>query len=176
MKNLKTRDLAIIAIFLGLDIVISSQFITIAPNLRIYFSFIIKMLFACMYPIKFAFIYGFAADTVGYLAHPSGAYFPGYLLTSIASSVIYSLFLYKEVNLKTVIISKTLVNLLVNIGLGSIWTLMTYSRGRTYLQILIPSLIKNMTLLPLEILLFFVVYRLLKKQIQKYRYVEKRSV
>lgn len=173
MKNLKTRDLALIAIFLCLDIVISSYFIRIAPNLRIYFSFIIKMLFACLFPLKFAIVYGFMTDTLGYLLHPSGPYFIGYLLSSIVASMLYALFLYPKVNLKNIILAKASVNLIVHIGLNSLWTLITYSKGRTLIEIIYVSLIKNIILLPIEILVFYFIYKLLKTKINQYRYIQK---
>lgn len=173
MKSLKTRDLALMAIFLCLDIIISSYFIRIAPNLRIYFSFIIKMIFACMFPIKFAIIYGFASDSLGYLLHPSGAYFIGYLLSSIMASFLYSLFLYPKVNIKNIILAKTSVNLIVHCGLNSLWTLITYSKGRTFIEILYVSITKNLILLPFEIIIFYLVYKLLANKINQYRYTSK---
>lgn len=67
------------------------------------------------------------------------------------AALIYALFLYrKKITVLRLFGAKFLVNYLVNVGLGSLWSQMLYGKG--YLYYLVKSLIKNSLLLPLEVI------------------------
>ncbi|MGB4612928.1 MAG: folate family ECF transporter S component, partial [Erysipelotrichaceae bacterium] len=56
-------------------------------------------------------------------------------------------------------LSKLFVNIFVNIGMGSLWSAILFSKG--YIYYLIQSTIKNIVLLPFEIILLTIVFNLL---------------
>ena len=62
--------------------------------------------------------------------------------------------------------SKTLVNILVNIGLGSLWNSMMY--GKAFLYYASISIVKNLVLLPFEIIAFYIIYKALEPITKKY--------
>lgn len=163
---MKTRKMLILAILMALNIAISSMFIQVGPNLRLYFTFIINMVIAANYSLPEVIIYAIVQDFLAFFLFPSGPFFLGYTLTAVAGCVIYHIFLHREVNLKNIIISKTLVNIFVNVGLNSLWSTMLYSKG--YIYYMTKSIVKNLAMLPIEILMFYTVYRLLRPLISKY--------
>ena len=163
---MKTRKMLILALLMALNIAISSMFIQVGPNLRLYFTFIINMVIAANYSLPEVIIYAIVQYFLAFFLFPSGPFFLGYTLTTVAGCVIYHIFLHREVNLKNIIISKTLVNIFVNVGLNSLWSAMLYSKG--YIYYMTKSIVKNLAMLPIEILMFYTVYRLLRPLISKY--------
>lgn len=155
------------AMFLALGIALNQPYIQVGENLKIYFYFIVNMIFASIFPLSDVLIYAALEDILSYFLFQSMyPFFPGYTLTAIISCLIYWLFLHKEVNLKNIIICKSIVNLIINVFLGSLWSAMLYSKG--YIYYASKSLIKNSLMLPIEIIIFYYVYKLVKPIINKY--------
>lgn len=95
-----------------------------------------------------ALVFGFAEDTVSFLVHPTGAYFPGYALTTMLGTLIYALFLYRaRPTVVRVFLAKLATNAL-NVVLGSVWSAILYSKG--YLYYMTTSLVKNVVMLPVQ--------------------------
>lgn len=95
-----------------------------------------------------ALVFGFAEDTVSFLIHPTGAYFPGYALTTMLGTMIYALFLYRaRPTVVRVFLAKLATNAL-NVVLGSVWSAVLYSKG--YLYYMTTSLVKNVVMLPVQ--------------------------
>lgn len=68
-----------------------------------------------------ALVFGAAEDTITYLLHPTGPYFPGYMLTTMLGNFIYALFLYRaKPSVPRVFFAKLLTNI-QNVLLGSLW-------------------------------------------------------
>ena len=102
-----------------------------------------------------ALLYGFASDILGYILHPDGVFFPGYVLSAMAGAFFYALFLYRSrITVLRIFLCKACINLLVNVGLGSLWSAMIYGKG--YYYYLVKSVIKNLTLLPVETFLLVI--------------------
>ena len=93
-------------------------------------------------------------------------FFPGYTLSAIVGILIYYVFLHKKVSILRVAISKALVNIFVNIGLGSLWNSMMY--GKAFLYYASISIVKNLVLLPFEIIAFYLIYKALEPITKKY--------
>lgn len=152
MNHLKSVNyLALIAIFIALKIAIGTFFIPVGDNLRVYFTFAITAVeSAIIGPIP-ALVSGFVSDLLGFLIHPFGPFFAGYVLSSMLGSLVYALFLYDTtITITKLALAKTIVNLFVNALLGSIWSTILYSKG--FIFYVSSSLIKNIALLPFEIL------------------------
>ena len=113
------RILAVAALFMALDFVISSMFIPVGENLRIYFSFFVKALGCMIYGPVVGLVTGFAGDILGYFVHPNGAFFPGYTLTSMLSALTYALFFYRtKITVLKIFCCKLFINVFINIGLA----------------------------------------------------------
>ena len=94
----KTKQLVILSLLMALQVVISMQYIPVGENLRIYFTYLVVVIVAAVFPIKIALAYAAIEDIVAFIAFPSGPFFLGYTLTAVASMLIYSLCLYRHVS------------------------------------------------------------------------------
>jgi len=92
-----------------------------------------------------ALVFGAAEDTISYLVHPSGPYFPGYMLTTMLGTFLYALFLYRQrPTVWKVFLAKLATNAL-NVVLSSLWSAILYDKA--YLTLAWAWLIKNAVLL-----------------------------
>ena len=152
------RMLAVCAMFIALRVALSSLFIPVTENLRIYFTFFVTALGATIYGPLMALAEGFISDLLGYVLFPSGGFFPGYTLTAMLGSLFYALFLYRRrLSVARVFLCKLTINVLVNILLGSLWSAVLYGKG--YLYYVTKSVVKNTVLLPAEVLILLLVLR-----------------
>lgn len=158
-KN-KTLFLCVLALMMALGITISAFFIPVGDNLRIYFSFIPKAIACAIGGPVVALCYGFCSDILGFIIHPSGAFFPGYILSSMLGCLIYALFLFHQrITIVKLFLCKLFVNVFVNLCLGSLWSSMLSGKG--YYYYFAKSVIKNTLMLPLEVLLLYVIFQAL---------------
>lgn len=99
-------------------------------------------------------VFGFAEDTITYLADPAYPYFPGYALTTMLGNLIYALFLYRaRFGPVRVFLAKLSTNLL-NVFLGSLWSTILSGTGKGYLFYMTKSAATNaIKLLPQTIAL-----------------------
>ena len=150
-RGQKVRQLTFAALICALSIVVGGFFITVGDNLRIYFTFFITAVGCAVYGPVLGVMVAAVTDTLNYIIFPTGAYFPGYLLSEMAGALIYSLLLYrKKITVVRLFGAKFLVNYLVNVTLGCLWSQILYGKG--YLYYLVKSLIKNSLMLPLEVM------------------------
>lgn len=166
--NNKLKRLCILSILLATNVAISSFYIPITPNLQIEFTFLIVMYVASRFSLPECIIFATLEDIITFFLFQAGKwpFFPGYTLSAIMGIVIYWLFLHNKVSFLNIIISKTLVNIFVNVGLGSLWNKMMY--GNAFLYYAATSIIKNLILLPIEIVFFYLVYKALEPVTNKY--------
>ena len=156
LRNLRMLTLA--AIVVALRIVLSGLYIPLGDNLNIFFGYFVNSLGAAIYGPVVALLSGFATDVLGYFVHPTGPFFPGYVLSTMLGSFFYALFFYRaRITVVRVILAKLSVNLLVNVGLGALWSAIQFSKG--YYYYLVKSLAKNIGLLPVEALLLWLFLR-----------------
>ena len=152
LRNLRMLTLA--AIVVALRIVLSGLYIPLGDNLNIFFGYFVNSLGAAIYGPVVALLSGFATDVLGYFVHPTSPFFPGYVLSTMLGSFFYALFFYRaRITVVRVILAKLSVNLLVNVGLGALWSAIQFSKG--YYYYLVKSLMKNLGMLPLEVLLLW---------------------
>lgn len=158
LKNLKIMPA--MALLLAFNIVIGTFFIPIGASLRVYFTFIPTAVAGFIGGPFFAVLYGFSSDTLGFIAHPSGAFFPGRTLSSMLGALIYSLFLFRSrVTVFKIALSKLCVNLFVNIMLNSLWNFILYDKG--YYYFLAKSIVKNFVMLPFEIIILISIFKMI---------------
>lgn len=160
----------LLPILLAIYTAITSFRIPVAENLRIQITFLVGMLIAIIYPAKILIPFGAALDITGFVVFPSGSFFPGYTLSTIAGLLVYRFFLHKKVDFWHVLFARLTVNLLVNVGMGSLWSSMMFSKG--YLYYATKSLTKNLILLPVEVFLFLLFWKLLQASLKKYQLIK----
>lgn len=160
MKNINTRNLVTVALLVALNIILS-RFIQIPlpPFNRITFGFIAIVLMGYLLGSVYAVIGAATADFLGAILFPvGGAYFPGFTLTAMITGFIYGKMFYGHTaSLKRIIIANLLVIVLSHLLLNSIWLSML--TGKAFLVILIPKIVKNFLMLPIESAMIFVILK-----------------
>ena len=106
-------------------------------------------------------VFGFVEDILGFILQPTGDFFPGYTLSTMAGVLVYALFFFRRrITVVKLVLANAVVNLLVNAAMGSVWSTMV--RGGGYLGWFIPSLAKNLiTILPKAAALYILFQALL---------------
>lgn len=171
----KTKRIIITGLLMSLQIVLGAFVrIPVGENLNIYFTYIIVMITAIILKPTEVLIYAVVEDNLAFFLFPNGTYFPGYTLTAVAGIMIYSAFLNKEVSIRRIILAKTAVNVFVNIALNSVWSAILFSKG--YLYYLTASTFKNLIMLPLEILIFIAVYRLVQNSLYANKLINEKQL
>ena len=157
IKNL--RVLCATALLSALYVAIYAVKIPLGDQLRITFTFIPIALAGWLFGIVPAVIVGALGDILGCHIFPQGAYFFGFTVTAMLQGLIFGLFLYKKEAKSLiwyVIISKLLVSLFLNAGLNSYWA--TFFVPKSFFVIMWGKLIKNVLMLPVEVIALFVVF------------------
>ncbi len=85
-------------------------------------------------------------------------YFPGYALSSMLSFLLFALFLYHApLSLSRIFCARLSVSVLINVMLGSVWKHILY--GKAYTVYFVSGAIKNLAMLPVEVLIMTVLFR-----------------
>lgn len=122
--------------------------IHIGDRVRISWGFLARALCGLVGGPINALVFGAAEDTISYLLHPTGPYFPGYMITTMLGTLIYALFLYRtEVTVLRIFLAKLCTNI-SNVTLGALWSALLYGKG--YLYYASTSLVKNVLMLPVQ--------------------------
>ena len=105
MKN--PRTLVFAALILALRIAVKPLSITITGDLTEGIGFIVNAFGSMIYGPVVALLSGAPSDTLGFLVHPSGVYFPAYMITEMAGSFVFALFLYRaEISIPRLILCR----------------------------------------------------------------------
>lgn len=156
----KPRILAVTALFIGLDIIIGMFYIPMpfGDNLRVYFGYFTNSMCCMVCGPVMALIFGFVRDILGFLANSSGGFFFGYTLSAMLGSLVYALFFYRaRITVVRILCCKLIINVCVNILLGSLWSAILFSKG--YYFYMVSSTVKNLMLLPVEVILLVLFYQ-----------------
>ncbi len=164
------RVLVFSALMIALAIALHSLFIPLGATLRIYFNFIPYFLIALVAGPFVGFFSGFVIDTLSYLLFPTGAYFPGYALSVMLTVLVFALFLFgQRVTWFRLFISRLIINLVINVGLGSLWNHMIYGKAMFYYMG--KSLVKNVLMLPVEVLIMGLIFMALRPMLASRNYI-----
>ncbi len=170
----KSKKIIITAIFLAMNIILS-RFLSIkTPIIKISFAFIPTMLCATWLGVKWTVLLNVLGDIIGATLFPTGPYFVGYTISTLISALIYGLLLYKKDEntysekqyIARIIISVVLVALIVNIGLNTLWTSIT--SGKAFLVLLGTRSLKQLITVPIHIIVFIFIEKILRKLFNKY--------
>lgn len=148
-----TRMLVFAAFMIALRVALKLVSIPLAPGLNVNTAFLANAMGAMVFGPVMAAICAVATDILGYLVKPEGIYFVPFILTEVAGSVIFALFLYRtKVNPIRVMLSRFCICFFVNVVIQTpiyIWYYALYMGGKTY-ALTIPGIIKNLFMFPIE--------------------------
>lgn len=152
MRNKYVSKITTVALLTAIEIIISRFMGISTPFLKISFSFIPMSLVAMMYGPAYSTVMAASADFIGAILFPVGMYFPGYTITAAMTGFTYGICLYKKKNgWSNIIIAVVIINLCLRLGLNSFWVHMT--TGKAMPIIMMPRILKNMIMIPIEVLI-----------------------
>ena len=171
----KTQTIAVLSILIAMHVLISSFYIPISPGLRIYATFFVIALAGLIAGPSTALIYGFICDIVGFIVHPSGAFFFGYTITTMVGAMIYALFFYRQkITIAKIFLAKMFVNVICNIMLNSFWNYILFDKA--FIYFFSKSVVKNLILLPVEAFLLFIIFRLMLSTLNRLKYTNQNDI
>lgn len=149
----------LIAVALVLNLFASIQ---ITDSLRLGFGFIATAIMGMLYGPVCAALSAGLVDILQFFLKPMGEFFPGYTLTAMLGGLLYGFFLYKnQHSLPRIIIVKTLINTLLHLILNSYW--LTFLYGYAFWVKIPERVIKNVAMLPVEIIILSTILPLVAK-------------
>ena len=149
-----TKMLVFAALIIALRVALKLVAIPLAPNLKINTSFLANALGAMVYGPVMAALSAIISDVLGVMI-TGDVYFPPFVLTEIASSLIFALFLYRaKLTTTRVMLSRFSICLVVNVLIQTPIMMLFYQMmlgGKTYtFEMAIPGIIKNLFMFPIE--------------------------
>ena len=154
LKNVKM--LAVAAVMIAVRVALKPLSIPLSPTLSINFGFFVNALGAMIFGPVYAVLCAAVTDTLGCILFPNGPYFFPFILTEIAGSLIFALFLYRApLSGWRVVLSRFAVCFLVNIVIQTPIMLWYYQLilEKSYAIFDLPRIAKNLVLFPFESLL-----------------------
>ncbi|MDR0978640.1 MAG: folate family ECF transporter S component [Lachnospiraceae bacterium] len=170
----KIKKIVLSAMFLAMLIVIS-RFLSINLQLlTIGFAFVPIMLSALYLGPKYSAMIAALGDLMGALLFPFGPYFPGFTISAGITGLIYGLFLYrkpeKKMSNKKLILFLTISSAVVlgfsSVLLNSLFLHVLY--GKAFVALLATRVVKDLVMLPIQVIVIFILHKLLHPVIKKY--------
>lgn len=158
----KTDTMVYMALFIALDIVFT-RFLSIqTPIIRIGFGFLPISLCAIMFGPIVGGAAGAIADILGMAIFPKGAYFPGFTVSAFIAGAIYGLVLHKkQISILRSSLAVALIIVIVDSILNTYW--LSIITGKAAGALLMPRLIKNAIMFPIQTTLIYTVWKLFSK-------------
>lgn len=154
-----TRMLILAALFCALRIAIKSLSIPVGEDLHISLDFFVNSVGSMIYGPLMALLVGAVSDTLGAVLFPTGAYFFPFIFVEMLSGFLFGLFLYRAKlgEIRIALSRFTVVgvcNFLINPIIMKWYYLVVV--GKDYTLFRFARMIKNLVLLPAEMILLTV--------------------
>lgn len=160
LKDLKTLTAA--AMLLAITVVLGFYRLQLTEYVRIGFDSVSKELAGMLFGPVVGCMVGGLSDLISYIIKPIGGFFPGFTISAMAGGIIYGTILYKKpLSLKRVIAVNSVVTVVVNLVLNTYWLTLLY--GNAFFALLPARAVKQLIMLPIDSILFYVTARLLLK-------------
>ncbi len=179
MELKKVSTLTVSGLFIALSVVLRNLTINVSADLRINFAFIGIMIIGMLYGPIVSVLGSVSIDIIGYFLDGFKArdYNFGLLLVKIISGLIYGIMLYKKATNKSLIVNtvvaRIIVVLICQLILNSIvlyycyqnknFPFMSSSEWSAFGIWMLPRLIKNGIMLPIEIALSVMILPIAKQ-------------
>ena len=154
-----TKMLVVTALMIALRVALKPLAIPLGPQLSIQTAMLATALGAMIYGPVVAIPAAIISDTVGFMLYPTGDYFLPFVLTEIASTMFYALFLYRaKVTPVRVMLSRFCICFFVNVVLQQIiyawWYVYVGNPEEARESILgimtLSRILKNVAMFPIE--------------------------
>lgn len=170
----KNKKIILTAVFLAM-LIILSRFLSIkTPILKISFAFVPTMLCAIWLGPKWTVLLNVLGDVIGATLFPTGPYFIGYTISTAIAGLIYGILLYQKQEMPynskqlalRLFISTTLVAVIVNMGLNTLWSSIT--TGKAFLVLLSVRIVKQLIMIPIHVIVMLLIEKALRNPFYTY--------
>lgn len=149
MRKPRTKTMARLALLVALEVVLSRFFSVQSPYGKIGFAFVPLALSGMLFGPWAALGVGAVADVLGAVLFPSGAFFPGFTLTTALKGLIFGLLLQEERPGWGRVLAAVLCNALVlGLGLNTLW--LSWMYHTSYWGLLPARLAQELMIIPLQ--------------------------
>jgi ECF transporter S component (folate family) len=158
MMHNKIRNILLLGLFVALEVILTRFLSVENPIVRISFEFIPIALSAILFGPAMAGIGAAAADVLGIMIFPKGAFFPGFTFSAFVSGFLYGIFLYKKkITLLRIFAAVLAVTVTCSLILNTIWLLILTNNGAY--AILTARLVKSAVFLPVQTFVIYFVWK-----------------
>ena len=173
----KVKDLCMISILFSMMLVcklipIPSGFGSLGLGFTYLFFSVISLIYG---PICGVFI-GFCSDVLGFFLFQGGSiFFFGYTLSAMLTGFIYGIFFFKKkITFTNCLLARFFVNIVVNVGLGTVWWGIVYNlKGEALMTYtMLTALPKNIIYLLPQSILLFIVFKMIEKTLARFGLID----
>jgi len=148
-KKITTRKLAISALLIAIDVLMTRVFAINTPIMRVGLGFAAIVVCGIMYGPGWTALISALGDIVGSTLFPTGAYFPGFTLTAALTGFIFGFCLHREKPTWFHAISASGLNcVLVSFLANS--AMISYISGNSYKSMLAARAIQLLIMFPVQ--------------------------
>ena len=148
MKKLNTRMIAMIGMFVAVEVVLS-RFLSInTPFVKIGFAFVPCALCAMLFGFGPTVALEVVADLLGATLFPSGSFFPGFTLTAALRGASYGLLLHKKQTPVRILLVVLFNQLVLGLVVNTLWISILY--GSPFGALMVTRLAQCLPLIPVE--------------------------
>ena len=161
-KKLNTKSIAYCSLLTALAVIFSIFSFYITPAIKFSVSFVFIAIIAAKFGCIPAALSAAIADIIQYLIKPIGPWQPLLTLTAALTGIIFGLFLYKnKTGILRIILSRVVISLFVSTVIDTYLISILY--GNVFTEFFTTRAIKNLILLPIEILMMYFAIKAINK-------------
>ena len=159
MQKLKNvRVLTVSAFLVAIATVLGFFKVHITELIEIRFQYLPIAVGGAMFGPAVGGVIGMLADVLGYLVKPTGAFFPGFTISSILSGIIYGLFFYKKrITVPRIIAAELTETIVCSLVINSINLSILY--GNAFSVVVATRLLKVLIMFPIDTIILTVVLK-----------------
>lgn len=162
-----SKTITIAAMMLALQVALGVLTgIQVTPYLKISFGYLATVATAYFMGPVVAMANAALADILLTLLKPTGPFFPGFTLSALLGGLVYGIAFYRHnVGLKHILIAKLVIDVVVNLGLNTLWIQMM--GGKAFLIVLPARALKNLIQYPIDVALMLPLFKAMQQVIAK---------
>ena len=163
MKKLKNvQVLTVSAFLLAIATVLGFLKVPLNPLVELRFAFLPIAVAGSLFGPGIGVIVGMLSDILGYLAKPTGPFFPGFTISSMVSGLLYGAFFYnKKITIGRVVLAELAQSIVISLLINSVNLSILYKNA--FPAVLSARVLKTLVMFPINTALLFAVLQLVKR-------------
>ena len=157
----RTKTMVMVAMLIALEIVVTRFLSFQTLGVRIGFGFVPTSMCAMLFGPYIGGLAAFLSDFLGMMLNSrGGTYFFGYGISQLLYGLSYGFFLYKkEKSFCRIIPCVILQEIIIGIGLQTLWLKMAFLPGKSPLAIVISQIPQSLIMAPIKIIMIKLIWQ-----------------